>query len=70
MLPHYQLGYVLLNSNYSKLVDFMSPTQENIVLETSHNTMHNNSHFCMSDGSLSLANLMFFPFHSWIDIEL
>jgi hypothetical protein len=32
--------------------------------------MHNNMHFSMVDGNFSLTHLMFFPYHSWIDVML
>ena len=38
--------------------------------EWSHATMHNHLHFTMVDGNFSLSNLLFFPYHSWIDIQL
>lgn len=68
MLPHYQLAYALFNEQYKSLVDYLRPTGSSI--ENPHNTIHTNMHFSMVDGSFSLLNLMFFPYHSWIDIQL
>lgn len=68
MLPHYQLAYALFNEQYQSLTDYIKPTGSGI--ENPHNTIHTNMHFSMVDGSFSLLNLMFFPYHSWIDIQL
>lgn len=32
--------------------------------------MHNNMHFSLIDGLFSLTNLMFYPFHSWVDVQI
>lgn len=32
--------------------------------------MHNNMQFIMLNSQYSLTNLMFFAYHSWIDLEL
>lgn len=69
MLPHYQLGYALLNQQFASLLDYIDPTSGKAI-ENSHNTMHNNMHFSMIDGNFSLTNLMFFCYHSWIDLQL
>ena len=68
MLPHYQLGYALYNKDFDSFINFIDPQYRGI--EVPHNTMHNNMHFAMIDGNFSLANLMFFPYHSWIDAQL
>lgn len=71
MLPYYQLGYALYNETYfSKLTEFMSPKHDSATgFERSHNTMHNNFFFCMTDANLSITNLMFYCFHSWVDLS-
>lgn len=69
MIPHYQLGYALFNNQYKSLIDYLNP-QSGKSFENSHNTMHNNMHFSMMDDNYSISNLLFFLYHSWIDIQL
>ena len=39
-------------------------------IERSHNQMHNNLLFSMSDAQFSITNLLFHIYHSWIDVQL
>jgi hypothetical protein len=32
--------------------------------------MHNNLKFSMHDGLYSITNYLFYPYHSWIDVQL
>jgi hypothetical protein len=69
MLPHYQIGYALLNERFNDYVEYLAPYTGKSN-ERSHATMHNKLHFSMADGLYSLTNLMFFPYHTWIDVQI
>jgi hypothetical protein len=38
-------------------------------IERSHDLMHHHMHFSMSDSVFSISNLVFYLFHSWIDVQ-
>ena len=68
-MPHYRVGYALYNYKNNRLSEFLlGPTGGG--LEAPHAIMHNNMHFSMNHGLFSITNLMFFPYHSWIDAML
>ena len=68
-LPHYQIGYAIYSQATERFNKYLDPKVATNN-ERSHNTMHNMAFFSMIDGNFSLLNLMFFPYHSWIDIQL
>jgi len=77
LLPHYQFAYAYAKSEKSFIGSYLGGVSTASVntdyqrkMEQSHNTMHNNSCFIMSDPNFSLTNLIFFPYHSWIDYQL
>ena len=39
-------------------------------MENCHNTAHNNLQRFMSDSSFSITHLIFYLYHSWIDLAL
>ena len=68
-IPHYQLAYALYNKNTKKFNKYIDPSIH-LNNEATHNKMHNMNFFSMIDDNFSLTNLMFFPYHSWIDTHL
>lgn len=68
LVPHYQLAFALFNSDFNTFVKYLESDYRNN--ERPHNTLHNNMHFSMNNDFYSLTNMMFFPYHSWIDIQI
>lgn len=44
--------------------------QTKIYFETAHDCIHDFNQYFMRDGAFSLCNLLFFPYHSYIDLAL
>jgi hypothetical protein len=42
----------------------------NKTIETSHNQMHNYFQLMMCDATFSVTSFIFWPYHSWIDLEI
>lgn len=44
--------------------------ESNKGVEVSHNTLHNNFGYILSDPSFSVTSFVFWPYHSWIDLQI
>ena len=69
VLPHYCLGLSLFTSDNSDFIQYLE-SYNAFGLERSHDFMHSRLHFSMSDSRFSISNLLFYMFHSWIDVQV
>lgn len=63
-IPHYQYAYALFNLD---MKDFIESSYGG---ERSHNFLHNNFGYILSDASFSVTSLLFWTYHSWIDLQI
>ena len=71
-VPHYQYARALLKTDTHFMPGYVSTynnSGENS-MENVHNWCHNNMMYFMRDASYSICNLLFFIYHSWIDLTL
>lgn len=67
-LAHFQLGYALYNHDFKDFVRFLGP-KNGQPFDLSSDFV-NNLHYTMIDGPYNASNLLFFPYHSWVDAQL
>ena len=63
-LPHYQYARILYGP-MSQFIKYAGKGNKSIQLP--HNCIHNYYGFLLNDASYSVMNLLFYPYHSWID---
>ena len=71
-LPHFQYARALLKTDTHFFPGYVSTfdTSGENSMEKCHNTTHNNMMFFMRDATYSICNILFFIYHSWIDLAL
>ena len=63
LLPHYQYAEALFKNNMEEFIGGRTG-------EISHNYMHNNFKWILSDATFSVTSLVFITYHSWIDAQI
>lgn len=70
-LPHYQVANAYFNDEKDDFLSFLTDTNKvSPDFEASHNCIHNYNHYLMKDANFSICNLVFFAYHSYIDMAL
>ena len=70
-LPHFQYAAALFKDSNQFFKHYVSTYERGETsMENCHNTAHNNLQRFMSDSSFSITHLIFYLYHSWIDLAL